>query len=266
MTRLCSLGDRDYWNNNVSQQIEQFVRELNDTWQQGKLDELNRFYHPDVVLLPPDAGKPIHGRNTVIDTYHDFASAATLHEFAISSLEVFEFATPTGRGSVRLVRPRSGRRGCPVRVHPLVEQEIDREGCKSIIESAGLPLPPQSACMFCPATKTHELRRHARADLVRIVIMEARAKPRLRKIDGLWRRRRKRDDRPGSMTEYIRREGLLDPGYVDYLIENAPTAIVENQQRFTDGEAIPSWHDFLEAFTPEDDHDGLIPLDILQSA
>ncbi len=93
MTRLCSLGDCDYWNNNVSQEIERFVRELNDTWQQGKLDELNRFYHPDVVLLPPDAGKPIHGRSTVIDTYHDFASAATLHEFAISSLEVFEFAT-----------------------------------------------------------------------------------------------------------------------------------------------------------------------------
>ncbi len=51
------------------------------------------------------------------------------------------------------------------------------------------------------------------------------------------------------MTEYIRREGLLDPGYVDDLIEHAPTAIVE--QRFTHGEAIPSWHDFLEAFTPE---------------
>ena len=149
--------------------------------------------------------------------------------------------------------------------YPLVEQEIDREGCKSIIESAGLPIPPKSACTFCPSTKTHELRRHARADLVRIVIMEARAKPRLRKIDGLWRRPRKRDNRPGSMTEFIRREGLLDPAYVDYLIENAPTAIVENQQRFTHGEAIPSWHDFLEAFTPEDDHDGLIPLDLLQA-
>ncbi len=77
----------------MSQAIERFVRELNDTWQQGKLDELTRFYHPDVVLLPPDAGEPIQGRSAVIDTYHDFASAATLHEFVISSLEVFDFAT-----------------------------------------------------------------------------------------------------------------------------------------------------------------------------
>ncbi len=77
----------------MSQTVERFVRELNNTWQQGKLDELIRFYHPDVVLLPPDAGEPIQGRSAVIDTYHDFASAATLHEFVISSLEVFDFAT-----------------------------------------------------------------------------------------------------------------------------------------------------------------------------
>ncbi len=77
----------------MSQPIERFVRELNDTWQQGKLDELTRFYHPDVVLLPPDAGECIRGRSEVIGTYHDFASAATLHEFVINSLEVFEFST-----------------------------------------------------------------------------------------------------------------------------------------------------------------------------
>ncbi|MCZ6617298.1 MAG: nuclear transport factor 2 family protein [Gammaproteobacteria bacterium] len=76
----------------MSQDIEGFVRELNNTWQQGKLEELTRFYHPDVVLLPPDAGEPIYGRSAVIDTYGDFASAATLHEFVISSLEVFDFA------------------------------------------------------------------------------------------------------------------------------------------------------------------------------
>ncbi|MCZ6640467.1 MAG: nuclear transport factor 2 family protein [Gammaproteobacteria bacterium] len=77
----------------MSTPIERFVRELNDTWQQGKLDELTRFYHPDVVLLPPDSGEPIHGRNAVIGSYGDFASAATLHDFIVSSLEVFEFAT-----------------------------------------------------------------------------------------------------------------------------------------------------------------------------
>ena len=76
----------------MSQDIEGFVRELNNTWQQGKLEELNRFYHADVVLLPPDAGEPICGRSAVIDTYGDFASAATLHEFVISSLEIFDFA------------------------------------------------------------------------------------------------------------------------------------------------------------------------------
>jgi len=77
----------------VSQPIEHFIRELNNTWQQGKLDELTRFYHVDVVLLPPDSGEPILGRAAVIGSYDDFATAATLHEFVISSIEVFEFAT-----------------------------------------------------------------------------------------------------------------------------------------------------------------------------
>ena len=76
----------------MSQHIERFIRKLNDTWKQGKLDELNRFYHVDVVLLPPDAGEPIHGRSAVIETYKDFASSATLHEFVIDSLEVFDFS------------------------------------------------------------------------------------------------------------------------------------------------------------------------------
>ena len=33
---------------------------------------------------------------------------------------------------------------------PLIENDIDREGCKAIIEKAGLPLPMKSGCYICP--------------------------------------------------------------------------------------------------------------------
>lgn len=33
---------------------------------------------------------------------------------------------------------------------PLIDLEIDREGCKTIIREAGLPVPPKSSCWFCP--------------------------------------------------------------------------------------------------------------------
>lgn len=42
---------------------------------------------------------------------------------------------------------------------PLIEQNIDREGCKEIIRSAGWSLPPKSGCWFCPFQSAEEWRR-----------------------------------------------------------------------------------------------------------
>jgi hypothetical protein len=42
--------------------------------------------------------------------------------------------------------------GFPAQVleYPLLDLRINREKCKRIIRSAGLPVPPKSACFFCP--------------------------------------------------------------------------------------------------------------------
>ena len=37
--------------------------------------------------------------------------------------------------------------------YPLIEYGIDREECKEIILSAGLPVPPKSGCFICPFQK-----------------------------------------------------------------------------------------------------------------
>lgn len=63
--------------------------------------------------------------------------------------------------------------------YPLVEWNMDRDACKAAIRSAGLPVPPKSACKFCPATQPSELHDHRKAYLRYIVAMEARARPRL---------------------------------------------------------------------------------------
>jgi hypothetical protein len=41
--------------------------------------------------------------------------------------------------------------------YPLRRWGIDRAGCGRIITAAGLPLPPKSACFFCPAMKLIEI-------------------------------------------------------------------------------------------------------------
>jgi hypothetical protein len=63
--------------------------------------------------------------------------------------------------------------------YPLREWGWDRAECIRQIDAAGLPVPPKSACFFCPATKPAELHEIPVDLLERIVRLEARAEPRL---------------------------------------------------------------------------------------
>ncbi len=92
--------------------------------------------------------------------------------------------------------------------YPLLEWGITLADCIDIIESAGLPVPPKSACYFCPNQQPHEVDALSPEDRSRIILMELTAEPYNVKIQGLWRRPRKADQRPGSITEYILQEGL----------------------------------------------------------
>jgi len=42
---------------------------------------------------------------------------------------------------------------------PLIEADINREACKEIITSAGLPMPNKSGCFICPFARPEEYRR-----------------------------------------------------------------------------------------------------------
>lgn len=140
--------------------------------------------------------------------------------------------------------------------YPLIEWGWTRDECKRVIAGTGLPVPPKSACYFCPATQPEELHEHRKVYLRYIVVMEARARPRLEKIQGLWRNgvkgTRGGKAKPGRMTEYIRAHKLLPAAEIDELAATVPAELVGNQQAFANGLHIPEWHDFIEMFTPED--------------
>lgn len=93
-------------------------------------------------------------------------------------------------------------------LYPLIEWGWEREECKARIQEAGLPVPPKSACIFCPNQKPDEIADLTPEERGRIVRMEVVAEPYNRKVHGLWRRPRKRDLRPGSITEYMVRNKI----------------------------------------------------------
>jgi hypothetical protein len=45
---------------------------------------------------------------------------------------------------------------CKKREHPLIDLRMSRQDCHNIIRDAGLPMPPKSACFFCPFKRRNE--------------------------------------------------------------------------------------------------------------
>ena len=76
----------------LAERMIDHVNELNQAWQNRQFQAIAPLYHPDVVLLPPDAGAPIVGRDAVLASYQDFA-AAEFVDFAVEGFDTFEFGT-----------------------------------------------------------------------------------------------------------------------------------------------------------------------------
>lgn len=132
--------------------------------------------------------------------------------------------------------------------YPLREWGWDRAACIARIEAAGLPVPPKSSCFICGAMKPDEVRALPAWCLRLIVLVEARAAPRLRTVEGLWRR--STSTRPGRMTDFIRAEELLPTAEIDAIIADAPTDLI----RFQDAAALipieerPAMSEWLDRF------------------
>lgn len=118
-------------------------------------------------------------------------------------------------------------------VYPLRAWGWTRVICDARIRAEGIIPPPKSACWFCSSQRPEELDQLPPVFLRRIVLMEARAKPRLRNVDGLWRSAvkgtRGATPHPGSMTEYIRQKGLLPSDEIDAIIALAPADLLAFQ-------------------------------------
>jgi hypothetical protein len=133
--------------------------------------------------------------------------------------------------------------------YPLQDWGWDRNRCIQEIEGAGLPVPCKSSCYFCPAMKPWEVRTLPRKYLKRIVLIEARAQPRLRTIKGLWGMGRKGNRggirMPGRMTDFILEEGLLSAQEIQQIQSRVPLELVPNLELFVQGWQIPTWQEFL---------------------
>lgn len=159
---------------------------------------------------------------------------------------------------VRRYAEREGYADDPKYVYryPLREWGWVRADCEARIAREGLPVPVKSACYFCTAMKKHEVDALEQKYLRRIVLMEARAKPRLKTTEGLWRKTvtgvRGGDPKPGAMTDYIRDKGLLPADQIDWIITHAPKDLIRFQEEaaavpLEERKSVNHWLAFFDA-------------------
>lgn len=139
--------------------------------------------------------------------------------------------------------------------YPLRDWGWTRDNCIDRIKAEGLPVPKKSACFMCLATKPAELHDFSPTILRRIVLLEARASPRLVKVGGIWRNRvlgrRGATPHPASMTEYIRDERLLPAEQIDYIWNEVPKALMnwldaQGAKPLEDRQPMSEWLAFFD--------------------
>lgn len=72
----------------MSDDLKSAVVKLNQSWLAGHFDELEDFFHPDVVLVHPKFRQRTVGRDPLIASYVDFSKHATIDSFETEDPQV----------------------------------------------------------------------------------------------------------------------------------------------------------------------------------
>jgi hypothetical protein len=59
------------------QEVWQTLREVNKAWSQGRLDELRKYFHKDMVIVAPGFQQRVNGRDDCIKTFEEFVGRVT---------------------------------------------------------------------------------------------------------------------------------------------------------------------------------------------
>lgn len=75
-----------------TREIESLVERLNDSWLNDKLENMDMFFHKQVVMLQPGTNKKVIGREALIDSYREFVESSEVSDFRTKDLaiDVFE--------------------------------------------------------------------------------------------------------------------------------------------------------------------------------
>ncbi|MEA2051365.1 MAG: hypothetical protein U9O90_00835 [Euryarchaeota archaeon] len=69
---------------NVREEIRQLLKKINSVWVECRLEELEEYFHHDMVIVSPEFRERGKGKHTCIESYKEFTNNAAIREFKSS--------------------------------------------------------------------------------------------------------------------------------------------------------------------------------------
>lgn len=75
-----------------TKEIEALIERLNDCWLNDKLENMDMFFHKQVVMLQPGTNKKMIGREAMIESYREFVESSKVSDFRTKdmAIDIFE--------------------------------------------------------------------------------------------------------------------------------------------------------------------------------
>ncbi|MDP6447724.1 MAG: nuclear transport factor 2 family protein [Pirellulaceae bacterium] len=71
--------------------LKQFLRDLNQAWQDQRFDDLGEYFHPAVTMMAPGSSSPMVGAESMVASYREFTSMCTVHSCDIGEITLYEY-------------------------------------------------------------------------------------------------------------------------------------------------------------------------------
>ncbi len=65
----------------AKEQVSAVMRQINQAWLAGRVDDLAPFVHPEIVMVLPGFSGRVQGRETLLAGFREFCQNSQIHEF-----------------------------------------------------------------------------------------------------------------------------------------------------------------------------------------
>ena len=74
------------------EEIWRIVQEINDAWVSGRPEDLDKYFHKEIVFVAPGFAQRIEGRAACVDSFREFCAKATVRAFkpVDPAIDIFE--------------------------------------------------------------------------------------------------------------------------------------------------------------------------------